>query len=289
MPCLIVAANLPDLDVLGPLLFGATLDFRRGWTHGPLGLLLLAPLLGLLLWGWDRRQARRGTRPLSRSPVRLPWLLGLAWLGALSHPLLDWLNTYGVRPLMPFSDRWFYGDTLFVIDVWLWALLLGGVLVARRRSANGSWAAVAALTVATGYVVVMAFAGRLAERAAAKDLAARGLGRPDLVLASPLPLNPLKRHIIYRSSGTYGFGDVDFAPAPRVSWLPDRAPEDMTHPAVARAAQRRHMAGYLAWSRMPYAEVWRDKGWTWVRLRDARYRRVPQEAGLIELARIPIE
>jgi hypothetical protein len=89
--------------------------------------------------------------------------------------------------------------------------------------------------------------------------------------------------------GSYGFGDVDFTPMPRVRWLPERAPLGLDHPAVARAARRPRVAGYLAWSRLPYAEVWRDGQGTWVRLHDARYRRVPREAGLVVLARLPKE
>jgi hypothetical protein len=29
-------------------------------------------------------------------------------------------NTYGVRLLMPYSDRWFYGTALSIIDPWVW-------------------------------------------------------------------------------------------------------------------------------------------------------------------------
>src|ERR671911_280763 len=49
---LVVGANLPDIDVLayfgGP---GADLEWRRGWTHGVLALLILPWLLagGLLM------------------------------------------------------------------------------------------------------------------------------------------------------------------------------------------------------------------------------------------------
>ena len=44
MATLMIAANLPDLDVL-VIPFADQLPFRRGWTHGPLGLLVLPPLL----------------------------------------------------------------------------------------------------------------------------------------------------------------------------------------------------------------------------------------------------
>ena len=54
----------------------------------------------------------------------------------LGHPLLDWLNTYGVRFLMPFDGTWFYGDALFIIDPGVW--LLAGLTVVLASSAT--WA-----------------------------------------------------------------------------------------------------------------------------------------------------
>jgi inner membrane protein len=44
----------------------------------------------------------------------------------LTHPALDWLNNYGLRWLMPFDGRWFYGDAVFIIDPWIW-LGFGGI------------------------------------------------------------------------------------------------------------------------------------------------------------------
>jgi len=42
------------------------------------------------------------------------------------------LHPHGVsqsRLLMPFNDTWFYGDTLFIIDPWVW-LLAGAEVMA---------------------------------------------------------------------------------------------------------------------------------------------------------------
>jgi inner membrane protein len=131
---LVLAANAPDVDGL-VMVQGtyASLALRRGLTHGPLAMLLL-PLVvagGILLYDrfWRRRRGRDvpAARPLA--------VLGLAALGGLTHPLLDWMNTYGIRLLMPFSDRWFYGDALFIIDPWIWLLLAApvvGLAVSRR-------------------------------------------------------------------------------------------------------------------------------------------------------------
>ncbi|HEV8600059.1 MAG TPA: metal-dependent hydrolase [Gemmatimonadales bacterium] len=100
---LVLAANLPDLDGLSYLFGSATdgLAFRRGWTHGVLAMVLLPPLLTAGMLGWSRLGGGAGAR------VRGGWLLLLAAIGVISHPLLDLLNTYGVRLLMPFSERWF--------------------------------------------------------------------------------------------------------------------------------------------------------------------------------------
>lgn len=127
---LVVGANLPDVDgvcyVVG---HDVALGFRRGWTHGVLALVVLPLLLGGLMYAIDRRWGR-GAPP---SPFR--WHLALAAIGIWSHPTLDWLNTYGMRWLMPFDGRWFYGDAVFIMDVWLWLVLGVGYLVGRRPTA----------------------------------------------------------------------------------------------------------------------------------------------------------
>ena len=127
MPALIIGANIPDIDAACFFWLEGTehLAFRRGITHGPPAMVLLPLILAGALWGFDRWQERRGKRPEGRLPVHFGWLYGLSLLGCLSHPAFDWLNVYGVRLLEPFSSAWSYGDTLFIIDVWLWALLIG--------------------------------------------------------------------------------------------------------------------------------------------------------------------
>ena len=120
MPILIIAANIPDIDAVATLLGGHQhLAIRRGITHGPIAMVVLPLLLwGIMLW-FDAWQTGRGKRPDNRLPIHKVWLLALAYIGCLSHPLFDWFNSYGIRLLEPFSSQWFYGDTLFIIDVWI--------------------------------------------------------------------------------------------------------------------------------------------------------------------------
>ena len=137
---LILGANAPDVDVLAA--FGGdfqALAFRRGWTHGVLALALWPFVLTGVLLAWDRWVRRR--RNPAAAPARAGPLLALSALAVLTHPTLDWVNNYGLRWLMPFDARWFYGDALVVIDPWVW-LTLGGVLFltySRSRLARVHW------------------------------------------------------------------------------------------------------------------------------------------------------
>jgi inner membrane protein len=125
---LLVGVNLPDIDGLAYFWGGdVALGFRRGWTHGLLLVALYPFLLSAILVGIDR------LRP--RGPVRASFLTltALSAVAVVTHPFLDWLNTYGIRFLMPFDDRWYYGDGLFVIDPYGWLMLGGAVFLARPR------------------------------------------------------------------------------------------------------------------------------------------------------------
>src|SRR5690606_18531125 len=110
---LLIGANLPDIDAVtllaDPYL---SLAHRRGWSHGILALALLPPLLAAALLCWDHL-VRRRLRPAAPAARWWPLVLVSA-IAVVSHPVLDWLNNYGMRWLMPFDGRWFYGDALFI-------------------------------------------------------------------------------------------------------------------------------------------------------------------------------
>jgi inner membrane protein len=137
---LIVGANLPDID--GLCYFAGdyrALAFRRGWTHGVLAMVVLPLALTAALMLWERFVRRR--RLPNAPPVSPRALLALSTLAVATHPTLDWLNSYGLRWLMPFDGRWFYGDTLYIVDPWLWLSLGGSVFLATSNGAArlGGW------------------------------------------------------------------------------------------------------------------------------------------------------
>jgi inner membrane protein len=139
---LIIGANLPDIDGLAYFWGGdAGLHFRRGWTHGLPAVLALPLILVGVLHVIGR------LRPGGLPPPRPRSLLLLSYLAVATHPLLDWLNTYGMRWLMPFNGRWFYGDSLFIIDPWIWLVLGGAVFLghSKHRLSLVAWAVLAGL------------------------------------------------------------------------------------------------------------------------------------------------
>ncbi|MBW3563837.1 MAG: metal-dependent hydrolase [Acidobacteria bacterium] len=125
---LVIGANAPDIDAI--LYFTGhrdlALGFRRGWTHGVLALVVLPLILTGLLLLYDR------LRPDPERRADPKWLLLLSAIATLTHPTLDWLNTYGMRWLMPFRPTWFYGDSVNIMDPWIWLILGIGWLVGRR-------------------------------------------------------------------------------------------------------------------------------------------------------------
>jgi inner membrane protein len=259
MPALIIGANLPDVDAACFFWLEGTehLAFRRGITHGPPALVLLPLILAGILWGWDRWQMKRCTRPEARLPVRFGWLYAMAFIGCLSHPFFDWLNVYGIRLLEPFSSQWFYGDTLFIIDPWLWALLIGSVWWSRRREkVGGEWMRPARVGIAVGlaYIGVNGIV-----TVVGADQYRGGPVAGAMAIASPLPFwGPFRREYIF---GMHGSVDQYAINGKLVGEC--RLP-DLT-------AQRRNNAqldAFLFWSRVPFATRAADGS---VILRDARF------------------
>lgn len=149
---LALAANFPDFEniVLGFCDKPTNMIHHRSVTHALLGLVVLIPLWTTIVYAGARWWAKqRGNDP----PAWRPLLLGIT-LAIGSHPVLDWLNTYGVRPWLPFDGTWYHGDLVFIVDPYLWLLLIAGTALAGQRTRFGSIALVILTVVFTGVIAL---------------------------------------------------------------------------------------------------------------------------------------
>jgi inner membrane protein len=278
MPALLIGANLPDVDVLAYFWGSDTaLGFRRGWTHGVPALMLWPFVLTGLLLAWDR-WVRRRWRP-DAEPAQPRALLWLSTLAILTHPFLDWLNTYGLRWLMPFDGTWFYGDTLFIVDPWIWLALSAGVVLSRlRRTCRPARWALGAVCV----YIVLSWSLQLATRRVAKQ-ALIAAGRPiHRMMAGPVLANPFRKDIVSDAGEGYDLGTVDWLGSPKFH-ARDRpyVPTNVALPGVAEAAATREGVIFLDWARFPFFQV---EGRT-IQMIDARYTLEPGEG----FARLKVE
>jgi len=277
---LLIGASLPDVDVLayvdGP---GADLAFRRGWTHGLPALVVLPFILTGAMLLFDRAVRRAGHAVLP-SAVKPRQILLLAALSILTHPILDTLNTYGVRWLMPVRGDWFYGDTLFIADPWLWLTLGLGVMLSRARRGSQGYMVVmtrparVALAAGGAYVVGMLVSGLAARGIARQELEALVRAPVERLMVAPRPVTPFTRSVVALQAGAYRVGTFRWFRRPHVETaslrrFPAARPDDAPiRAAMATALGRR----FLGWARFPTAQVEPNpSGGALVHLIDLRY------------------
>ena len=261
---LMIAANLPDLDVLVFAIDIPSVAFRRGWTHGTIAQLLLPVVLTAVMWALSRAWPTRDDRP----PTRVRWLLLLSYVGVLSHVALDLLNTYGIRLLMPFEGRWFYGDAVFIIDPWLWLALGAGVWLARRRGVP--MPARSALVVAVLYIAVMSVTARVAHDVALDAWRTTNRAEPQSLMVGPSPITPFRRQVIVDAGTYYETGTFEWFPA-RVVFEARRVPKNDRDPRLVEAREAPQIRGFLVWSRFPFWALDAVPGGTRVTVSDMRF------------------
>lgn len=260
---LMVAANIPDLDVLAYTTSTPAVAFRRGWTHGIAAQALLPIALTAIVLLAARWRPADDHDP----PVSALWLLLLSYVGVISHVLLDLLNNYGVRLLTPFDWRWFYGDAVFILDPWLWTVLGLGVWLSARRGTRTP--ARTALVVAVLYIAAMCVTARVAR---ARVLDAWNLEHPvapQALMVGPVPVTPLRRDIIVDAGDHYERGA--FAWPARVVFDPALVPKNDQDPRVARAREAPNVQAFLVWSRFPFWTFDPVPGGTRVTVADMRF------------------
>ncbi|MBB4613643.1 metal-dependent hydrolase [Novosphingobium taihuense] len=266
---LVLAANMPDIDVFFGWAPWAPLAMHRGFTHGLVGgVLLMPPLLAGLLWLLDRWQTSRGTIATDAPPLRFGWLVLLSYFGAITHPLLDLQNVYAVQLLSPMREAWYHTDGLFIVSPWLLAMLGLGIWLSRRWGRGAP--AVAALGASVLFIAANIGISSLARDALVMS---EPYPQPDRIFASPAPVRFWERDMVWRERGLIGFGHYN--PLRALAHLDAKEQsvrDNMRNPLVQQAAQATPEAvKFLAWSQMPVAKIERSGCTAKVTFADARF------------------
>ena len=280
---LTLAAEAPDLDVLAQA-HGRAFGFahHRGFTHSFVGVLIDAiVVVGFVYLVW-RIRGRKTNSPVL--PPRWSLLYLLACLAGLSHILLDFTNNYGVRPLWPFSEKWYSWDIVFIYEPVMLVLLLLGLITpwifslidseigAIKKGPRGRMAATLALV----GVVLMWGVRDYEHRRAVNALEARTYNDAESIRVSayPKPLDPFHWDGVVETQAFFVLAPVD-------SLSPEVDPEGRMQihykpeeTAITVAAKKSYLGRvYLDWAQYPITETEElssQQGYI-VRFRDLRY------------------
>ena len=142
-----VVASLPDLDVIYPYANAVSaFTWHRGVTHSLFVLALFAPLVAWILQ----------KTPVTNRGTAKEWRL-LVFLALLTHPLLDAFTVYGTQILWPLPIPPTTWSTLFIIDPWMTAPLLLGVIGARIGHRYGNTRAERVNLIGISFIVIAVY------------------------------------------------------------------------------------------------------------------------------------
>lgn len=121
---ILIGSNLPDIDcVNGYWGSVAYLQHHRGITHSIVGVIVL----GIALAGCFYFLGSKVRPKVSGPRLNGLWMTLACCVATGTHLLMDFTNSYGVRPFLPFSARWYAWGIEPILDPLLWLVLLVGL------------------------------------------------------------------------------------------------------------------------------------------------------------------
>ena len=266
---MMLAAEAADLDIFA-MVKGrpANSSEHRGITHTFVAVPFIAGAGGGrdLAGGHALAKVPAGAE-MAAAPLRRWGLLYLlACLAALSHLLLDFTNSYGLRPFYPFSRHWYAWDIVFIFEPLMLAVLLAALVLpwlfglvnqeigGRQSGPRGRAASIAALLFIVALWGVRDFEHR---RALAAMDSVEFNGEPSIRTAAfPYMVNPFRWAGVAETSDAYVSMEVDSL-RPEVD--PGNRARNLLQTADPRRRRRRRRRA--AWD----ARIWSGRDFRWWR------------------------
>jgi inner membrane protein len=232
------------------------LQHHRGITHSLVGTACLALLAPLIFYGADRLWARVRHHP---PKTNFRGLLIASSVVTATHPLLDWTNNYGIRFLLPWNPHWFYGDFVFIVDPFLWLLLIIGLLIIwRTRNERKSGIAFVSFGIVIAYWGGLAFAHSVAVtrgREAAQQMVAPIGETIQRLAAMPTLANPLRWDCVFETDkATYRFSLELQTQAPASPAARYEKPAGALAAALQQVSAQKPARVFLGFARFPVAQ-----------------------------------
>ncbi len=242
----IAASEFPDIDIL--MAWGGSetyLHYHRSFTHSVLLLPFWAAVVAAAFWAVS-----------GRKNFRVLYTASVVSMG--SHLFLDWITNYGTELLWPLSGARLALSWVFIVDVYVWAMLAIGLIAAivTRR------ATVARLTLV---VVGTFFLFCVSMRAVALHRARQNAPPPARLDAFAQPMNPLEWTILRDDGGA-------------IHWIArgrnDTFVQFHDDKLLPKAEATEAVKLFRWFAAFPLVERLEENGHTVLRYRDLRFRTV---------------
>jgi inner membrane protein len=261
----VIASNFPDIDsIAGFWGTAAYLDHHRGITHSLIGVPIFALVVSGVMYLFSENFWRT---------------YAIALIAMATHPALDYLNSYGVRPFLPWSNRWYYGDVVFIFDAYLDVILLLGIVAGWLWTRRRALAAISSLVLALGYIAIMVELHHLAS-SKVEAVVAKTRGAENWAVL-PEAFRPLDWEGMIESETEVMKFPVDALPQgpccldPNINMKRSNTSELITEAASAESA-----AALLRFARFPVARVGRLPSGYLVTFLDFRFYREATNSSL---------
>jgi len=273
---LVLASNLPDIDLAIRFAGNATrFKYHRSYTESILGVIVLAALLAGAVYFFGRKAAPRRSGP----PLDGRWLFGICCIATATHLLMDFADSDGVRPFLPFSRRWYAWDIMFTFDLLLLTLLAIGLglpailhLVSEEVGAKKTGLRWGALFCLAALVLLLGLRDFAHRRVLGLMEGHTYSGQdPQRLGAFPSPANPFEWTGVVETDSAYYV-------LPANALDPDVNPEDAgvfrkpePSPALEAALKTHTAVIFSDFARFPWAQVRESEAGFAVSIRDLRY------------------
>jgi len=272
---MLIAGTIADIDVLSAYVSpSAFLNFYRTYFHSLLAALLFSSLFNAPFLLRKRAATENPSPPLP--------IFAAALAASIFHLLLDLCQSTGVELFWPISTRRFALDWLPHLDLWIFGILLAGILLpalsrlvteeigAKSKGPRGKLGASLALATMLLYLVVR-FVLHNNALAALESRTYRGES-PRKAAAFAEPGSPFRWHGIVETASA--LLDVEVEVGPGASFDPDSATTSFkpeSSPALDAARDTPAARRFLQAARFPKATVEKTTDGFRILLRDFPY------------------